>query len=108
MTEAQAPQPFLTKRIVGESGDIQPFFISDNNIFNETDTVDQDADLASDLFRELPHARGKFPGQYFTGRNPAAVEFLQSVQMACLQAGQVTVKLSYRGVLSSPLGLSST
>jgi hypothetical protein len=89
MDQAQPPQGSFPQRVVFHGRDDQSFFIPYNDIFHHAGTVDEYADLAADIRRELDEADRKFVGAEFGGRNATTVEPFDGQDLALPQASEI-------------------
>ena len=81
MDQAQAAQGTTAQWIILQVGDHQPLFIADDDVFDHTGAVDQDADLAADLGGYFDEACGKFVGTEFVRRDAPTVEAFKGLDV---------------------------
>jgi hypothetical protein len=81
MDQAQSAQASLAKRIVAQFRDDHPFFVTDNDVFDHTGSVDQYADLAADIGRDFHKAGAEFVGAEIGRRDAPPVEALQGLDV---------------------------
>jgi hypothetical protein len=79
--QTQAAQRAFAQRIISQLRDDQPFFIADDDVFDQPGPVDQNADLAADIGGKLYEAGTEFMGTEFGRRDAPAVEALQSLDL---------------------------
>src|SRR5215831_2488813 len=73
-----------------EIGQFDAATIAHHHVFNTTLPVNQHADLASGLVRELGQLTSKLCGNDFSGRDPPRVEFFDAAQLIRLQSQRVS------------------
>ncbi|HKZ18222.1 MAG TPA: hypothetical protein VJ161_12245 [Geobacteraceae bacterium] len=100
MTQPQAAQPLLPQGIVSEFRDEQTSLIAYNYIFDNTETADEDAYLASGLLGQLHHPSRKLGSNNLPTWDTASIESFQSAYLILFQAREVAVQLFYRDILS--------
>jgi hypothetical protein len=79
--QAQSAQGALAQWIVAQIRNDQSLFVTDNNVFNNTGTVDQDTDLAADIGREFYKAGAELMGTELGRRDTSPVEALQRLNV---------------------------
>ena len=73
VNEAQPPQPFFPKGIVGQIRDENAPLITDDHIFHLAEPVYQNSDLSSDIPGEFGQLPGQIKSDKVARRYPAAV-----------------------------------
>jgi len=100
MAKPQATQALLAKGVVSKFRDIELTFVTDEDIFDQADSIDEHPDLTSGFLGQLRHTQGKFRGYQISRRNSATIEPFQGTQLTWFQAGMIAKELSYCEVLS--------
>jgi hypothetical protein len=93
MNQPQAPKKFAPERKVGKLRDEETPFVADNDILHSAGAPDEDPDLATGLLGKFGHPPGQFIADDLFYRDAAAIESFQSIDLAFLEADQITVKL---------------
>ena len=89
MDQAQAAQGPFSQRVVTKVGNDQSFFVADDDVFNYTGAIDEDADLTADFNRQLDKAGGKFLAAELRRRDTPTVKPFQSLDVTGLQTCKI-------------------
>lgn len=81
MDQAQPPQCLLAKGVVVKGRNDNFPLITNNNVGNFADTIDQDADLASDFAGDACQLTGQIKRDQFTGWDTPTIEPLKCLQL---------------------------
>ena len=86
MHEPQSPEALWTKREVREVRYGDGTVIADDDELDDAAPVDDYSDLPGDIARYLRQVSPQLRRDYLAGRDLPAVDLLQPVYFACLQA----------------------
>lgn len=82
MDQAQAPKCLLPQWVIPEIGNHNPFFIADDDIFDNALTIDENGDLATDVTGQFNETGSQFLCAELRRRYTPPVESLQSLELA--------------------------
>ncbi|MHB8056859.1 MAG: hypothetical protein ACYDHC_03070 [Desulfuromonadaceae bacterium] len=82
MDQAQTAHDPLAERVITQFWDYDPFFVTDDDIFDIAGTVDKDGDLATQVAGELDEPDSEIVRAEFRNRNPPAVKAFQRLDLA--------------------------
>ena len=99
MNQSQSPKELATQRKVGKFRDEETSLVADNDVFHGAGAPDEDPNLATGLLGKFDHPPGQLIADDLFYRDAAAVESFQPVDLAFLEADQITVKLMNKELL---------
>ena len=82
MNQAQTAKCLFPQWVIPEIGNHNPFFIADDDIFDNALTIDENGDLATDITGKFNEACCQLLGTEFRRRYTPPVESLQSLELA--------------------------
>jgi hypothetical protein len=82
VNQAQAANDPFSERVISKFRNCQPFFITDDDVFNIAGAVDENADLATEIVGDFDETGGQFLRAEFGDRYPPAVEAFQRLNLA--------------------------
>lgn len=87
MDKPQTSQSLPPERKIFGLGDVDAFFIANDDILNKAGSGNKNSDLSADLSRNGHHQAGEIVGNNFRRENPASVKTLQARQVKMLKTG---------------------